>query len=228
MVSHKYKCIFIHIPKCAGTSIEAAFGHYDGFEEIRGSQDHRFITDIQTGLKLKDIVRSGGNLILFLKCLKKRLIKSSFHNNNLLVNQKEFETYFKFVFVRNPWDRVYSAYKNIINDEIHLKKNSYSKNLSFNDFVKNHMKNNNLTQPHCNYIKNFSGIVAVDFIGKFENLNEDYKHVCNQLNLKQTTLPHKIKSKGSNISYKDVYNEETKRTVAIHFKEDIELFKYEF
>ena len=26
MISHKHKCIFIHIPKCAGSSIETAFG----------------------------------------------------------------------------------------------------------------------------------------------------------------------------------------------------------
>ena len=35
MVSHKHKCIFIHIPKCAGTSIEEALGHFDGYRGKR-------------------------------------------------------------------------------------------------------------------------------------------------------------------------------------------------
>ena len=37
---HKYKCIFIHIPKCAGTSIEKALGHFELYNG-RGRQDHR-------------------------------------------------------------------------------------------------------------------------------------------------------------------------------------------
>jgi len=71
MISHKHKCIFIHIPKCAGTSVEYALGHYDRPKEQRKNQDHRFITDIQTGVKLKDIIRSRMNMMFFIKRLKK-------------------------------------------------------------------------------------------------------------------------------------------------------------
>lgn len=69
MINHKYKCIFIHIPKCAGTSIESALGHY---EDKRGSQDHRTITDIQPNVKLKNIIRTRMNTVLFIKRLKKK------------------------------------------------------------------------------------------------------------------------------------------------------------
>ena len=34
MISHKYKCIFIHIPKCAGTSVETAFEGSGGVEKL--------------------------------------------------------------------------------------------------------------------------------------------------------------------------------------------------
>lgn len=115
-----------------------------------------------------------------------------------------------------------------MNDRSHREFYHFDENLSFNDFVVNHMQNNYLTRPHWHYIVDFNGDVAVDFIGRFENLSEDYKHVCNQLKIPNAILPHKIKSKYSNISYKDAYNEKTKRAVAVYYKKDIELFKYEF
>lgn len=59
------------MPKSAGTSIDYALGYYDGPEEQRKNQDYRFITDIQTGVKLKDIIRSRMNMIFFIKRLKK-------------------------------------------------------------------------------------------------------------------------------------------------------------
>uniref|UniRef100_A0A1D9FVM8 Sulfotransferase family protein n=1 Tax=Moorena producens (strain JHB) TaxID=1454205 RepID=A0A1D9FVM8_MOOP1 len=46
MISHEHKCIFVHIPKCAGTSIEHLLGHFDDFSG-RGGQDHRSIRTIE-------------------------------------------------------------------------------------------------------------------------------------------------------------------------------------
>ena len=45
MISHKYKCIYIHIPKTAGSSVEKKLGLYN--ELSWGVQDHRTIRDIQ-------------------------------------------------------------------------------------------------------------------------------------------------------------------------------------
>ena len=72
MISHKYKCIHIHIPKCAGTSIEKALGHFDGHEG-RNGQDHRTIRMIEQPWLTKHSVRSISNLkeifrrIIFIK-----------------------------------------------------------------------------------------------------------------------------------------------------------------
>lgn len=46
MISHKHKCIFIHIPKCAGTSIEKTLGHFEDYSG-RNKQDHRCIRMIE-------------------------------------------------------------------------------------------------------------------------------------------------------------------------------------
>ena len=68
MISHKYKCIFIHLPKCAGTSIESALGH---FENLRpGVQDHRSIRMIEKPFITPRAFSSQENIIEVLRRLK--------------------------------------------------------------------------------------------------------------------------------------------------------------
>ena len=62
MISHEHKCIFIHIPKCAGTSIESALGHLDGHAG-RGGQDHRSIRTIEQPLITPKIFSSKENVL---------------------------------------------------------------------------------------------------------------------------------------------------------------------
>ena len=78
--SDKYKCLFVHIPKTGGTSIESVFGWYSGH---RGEQDHRTILEYRKLL--------GTN----------------------------FDTYFSFSIVRNPWDRAVSYYLDVKRDINH-------------------------------------------------------------------------------------------------------------
>ena len=72
MISHQYKCIFIHIPKTAGTSIEQKLGHFK--EPRRGVQDHRTITEIEP-ISLMDLTRTLYRLDLspFIRGLKKKI-----------------------------------------------------------------------------------------------------------------------------------------------------------
>ena len=62
----------------------------------------------------------------------------------------------------------------------------------------------------------------VDFIGRFENLNDDFKKACGLELINQ-----KIQSTKHN-NYKEYYDTETKLLVEKCYKKDLELFKYEF
>ena len=59
MISHKYKFIHIHIPKCAGTTIEKALGHFDGHKG-RNGQDHRTIRMLEQPFLRINSIKSLG------------------------------------------------------------------------------------------------------------------------------------------------------------------------
>ena len=73
------------------------------------------------------------------------------------------------------------------------------------------------------------GDVILDFIGRFEKINESWKSVCKKIGINRV-LPHvkHSKSKGKKIHYSDYYNDKTKDFVANRFSKDIEYFGYSF
>ena len=92
MISHEYKCIFIHIPKCAGTSIESAFGHLDGHAGRHG-QDHRPIRMIEKPLLSRHVFTSKENFLICRKSIKHRN-RAKVHNyrNRFTVTKEQYET----------------------------------------------------------------------------------------------------------------------------------------
>ena len=66
----------------------------------------------------------------------------------------------------------------------------------------------------------------MDFIGKFENLQEDFNKVCDKIGVKRERLPHRKKSIRK--PYRDYYNSNTKKIVENLYGEDIEHFGYRF
>lgn len=105
----------------------------------------------------------------------------------------EFEHYFKFAFVRNPWDRLVSAFHYIragggCKDDL-LKKASWVDpvNGSFDRFVEEmlplgfrNLYNPNVLLPQLHWIEEDDGI-AVDFVGRYEKIESDWEQIAAKL-----------------------------------------------
>ena len=137
---------------------------------------------------------------------------------------KETLSYFKFSFVRNPWSRVVSLYNRKEGTEMKNK-------MTFVEFVNwIELATDTCTRPtpQKNMLDFFKidNELNMDFIGKLENIQEDFDTVCDKIGIPHQKLTHKNKNKHKH--YTEYYNEETKQIVAEKFAKDIEYFGYEF
>lgn len=225
MISHKHKCIFIHIPKCAGTSIESALGHLDNHVG-RGGQDHRSIRMIEQPYLTPKTFTSKENLIELIKRQKHHYFDDVGNKENKsVITKDQYSDYFKFTIVRNPWARAFSWYKNVLIDKIHRSNHEIMEDTTFKEFLTK-FAGRGMLKPQMYWIKNYNGTVPLDYIGRFENLSDEITEITNRLNLKNISLPHKVK--GRKGDYREHYDEEAHDIVLDVYREEIELFDYQF
>jgi hypothetical protein len=202
MICENKKFIFIHIPKTAGTSIKNVIQPY-GISYVNGHA-HTCIKDAQA--------------------------------------KKDLSKYFKFAFVRDPWDRAVSMYHYRKNNHPDNKvKKFYSQFKDFRAWVKDFYDNWDEYQSgdkadisptglgndqQIKWIQNSLGNVDIDFIGKFETINESWQRIAKTLNINYEVLPHENATKRK--GYASYYDLDTVDMISSLYQQDIELFDYHF
>jgi len=155
----------------------------------------------------------------------------------IMYSPEEFRSYFKFTVVRNPWDRLVSAYCFLKDGGINERNRLWAEaNLAgyenFGAFVHDWVNPKNIQSSHhftpqCDFICIEKNRPAVDFIGRHERLAEDFARICERLNVK-ATLQAWNKGQSRARDYREYYTPETRRIVAEVYADDIELLGYEF
>ncbi len=158
----------------------------------------------------------------------------------IIYSKEEFLNYFKFTFVRNPWERVFSAYSFLKNggmNEIDEKWAAINLKAfdNFEEFIKIGLFKRNIRRhlhfkPQYKFLLTpYNKKILVDFIGFFENIENDFKYIKNKLSMDADVyLKHENKSGNRKHNYKDYYTNEMKDIVAHIYKKDIEIFGYNF
>ena len=142
-----------------------------------------------------------------------------------------FDQLFKFAFVRNPWDLQVSSYHHLKRERPHLLKDI----TDFATFLKWKLDPERPYQYHIDtsielqsdYLIDLHGDNMVDYIGRYETLQEDFDHVCKKIGIPPKKLPHKRRATDRG-SYHRYYTDNTIELVNNHFKRDIEMLGFKF
>lgn len=129
------------------------------------------------------------------------------------VNRWRFNKYYKFTFVRNPYDKMVSTYEYLANggnqmDDIEFQEYFKENSIDFEKFVLEFLsweklQEHILFKPQYLFIYDFHGNCKVDFIGHYESIEQDFSELAKKLNLTEDKLPKKnvSKRKKSYLSY---------------------------
>jgi hypothetical protein len=206
MISHKHRCIFIHIPKTGGSSIEDVIWPGERTE-----------ADLWMGFTSRygNKYQTGG-----LQHLLARQIRQE-------VGAEVFDDYFKFTFVRNPWDKTVSQFASM-RDRADLRELiGMAPDASFSEYLL-------LTKQHLHvqwerqveFLRDENSATLVDFVGRFENLKHDAQVVFERLDIRHARLPHRNRSKRA--AYLKYFDGHSREWINSRYREDVESFGYEF
>lgn len=138
-------------------------------------------------------------------------------------NITDWENYFKFSFVRNPWDKVVSQYH--FNAHQH-----YAEPVDFEKYVIDYYNGKPITTAktavHWPWFMGANNTWLPDFIGRFDFFQEDFDKICEIVGLEQETLP--IVNATKHEHYTTYYNDQTRKMIGEIFAKDIEIFGFTF
>lgn len=196
IIDHEKKYVFIAVPKTASISVQFSLGW--GHDVPEPHLYHKSLRDIMA--------------------------------------ENECQDYFKFAIIRNPWDRIYSLYNDFrykrvyqYSAKIRCEEPLLSEFTNFNDMcvrlADSKWKDDLFFRSQFDQLS-IDGQIALDFVGRFENLVEDFKIICDRIGLERSLL-HMNEGKKEK-TYKDKYSASAMEAVRTLYSKDVEEFGYEY
>jgi len=198
------KFLFIHIPKTAGTSIRQVlepFGVTEYFSYSKGIE--KYIVARNKFPPHLSYVAAAEVLTV------------------------DLNRFYKFTFVRNPWDRYVSMYEYFRKDTKHAM-HRRCMSCSFEDFIDDVTAGRATfdTKNQLDYIVRPARLGPIDFIGKVENIETDFSIICRTIGIENTVLP--VLNTTNHKNYESYYSDALKGKIADFCKPEIEVFGYAF
>jgi hypothetical protein len=201
MLSHRFRTIFVHIPKTAGESLLHVFVRTHGLDwDSRGELLLRYNPDRDRGperlthLFAREYVELG------------------------YIGQQDFAAYFKFAVIRNPYTRAISEYR-FRHPAAECSIESFLERIPddpYDDRAR-HMA------PQVEFVLDRDGRIVVDEILRFERLATDLPPVLEKIFGTPQQFEHTNRSGAPPVTELSGY---AKRLIGQRFEADFDLFQY--
>jgi hypothetical protein len=206
IISHRHRFLFVAIPKTGTHSVRQALRAHlaeDDLEQVGLFVNRRFpFADLAA-------IRHGH--------LSLRQVQP-------VLQPGQFESYFKFAFVRNPFDRFvsYCAFMSRDSGQFASDARGFMKQVLFQVRPEQHI----LFQPQHLLLTDADGDVLSDYVGRVEEMQAGYDQVCRQLGFESAPLGRVNSSQRGD--YREYYDAELIAGVSEYYRRDLELFSYSF
>ena len=161
------------------------------------------------------------------------------------IHPDSLDKYFSFAFVRNPFDACVSRFfyhqredKNNPQDLLFQKfskdkdgVSSWVKSLKTDDCWTDEKKYfwRSTFETQKKFLSDDSNDkILVDFVGKFEHLNDDFQKICDTIGCDNNLKGIHENSSKRKSDYREYYDDEAIEIIESMYKEDLECFNYEF
>lgn len=217
--------IWLHIKKAAGQSMRTALG--DSYVQT--------LRRVPTPFAALPKEQWNDNLNNF------RVPLGDFDYRRMLFAKKclyeDFDARFKFAIVRNPFDRAVSCWRYLTKSVWRTSPRYWWARRSFSYFLAmlpevwesrsdRHIATH--TAPMWPDICGENGELLLDFIGRLESINDDFRVVCEKLDIPFTPFPHVNKRQQRAAEYRQAYDRRTRASVERLFADDIQRLGYDF
>lgn len=205
IISTRHRFIFVAIPKTGTHSVRQALREQMGPEDME--QVGLFV---QKSLPIPDLakIRHGH---LTLSQLRPHL------------DADTFDGFFKFAFVRNPFDRFVSYCSFITRQKGQFEQNPRG---VMEHFIANPAWNHILFQPQHQFVTDEDGKLLTDIIGRVEQMQQSYDEIAERIGIPSAPLERVNSSRRAD--YREYYDQELIDGVAKLYARDLELFGYSF
>lgn len=143
-----------------------------------------------------------------------------------LLSREEFRACYRFMFVRNPWDRMVSMFLLAKSGQVprltsRLRMTPYT---TFREFLDRDYWG--VHKPQVTWLFGPRGEVLATQVFRFERYLDGIKAVCQRFHLDIRNLPHRMATPHAH--YTTYYDRDTRRIVTKRFAQDSEYFGYTF
>ena len=226
LISHEHRFIFLRTRKTAGTSIGIALSRYCGPDDVitPDSPDDERIREEVAGparnyrrpARLREVRPRDVGAVLKMRRWPQRQLYWNHMPARMIrdhVGAEVWDGYFKFCFVRNPWDQAVSMHRWAVSQG--------------NDLTLARCIERPLPIPNWK-VYTIRDEIAVDFVGRYERIGEDLAEACRRIGVDYDGWMPRAKSSGRPVSYREAYTPELVEAVRTRHRREIEHFGYEF